>query len=84
MFYIEQSSKLTISIEPSKHNSQYNTNKVPNNTNKVPIQTRSATYFIALFPVNKSSGTILPKAKFNHATFCRPGILAIFETRKQL
>ena len=77
MFYIEQSSKLTISIEPSKHNSQYN-------KNKVPIQTRSATYFIALFPVNKSSGTILPKAKFNHATFCRPGILAIFETRKQL
>jgi hypothetical protein len=77
MFYIEQSSKLTISIEPSKHNSQYN-------TNKVPIQTRFATYFIALFPVNKSSGTILPKAKFNHATFCRPGILAIFETRKQL
>jgi hypothetical protein len=77
MFYIEQSSKLTISIEPSKHNSQYN-------TNKVPIQTRSATYFIALFPVNKSSGTILPKAKFNHATLCRPGILAIFETRKQL
>lgn len=44
MFYIEQSSKLTISIEPSKHNSQYN-------TNKVPIQTRSATYFIALFPL---------------------------------
>ena len=44
----------------------------------------AATYFIALFPVNKSSGTILPKAKFNHATFCRPGILAIFETRKQL
>ena len=77
MFYIEQSSKLTISIEPSKHNSQYN-------MNKVPIQTRSATYFIALFPVNKSSGTILPKAKFNHATFCLPGILAIFETRKQL
>ena len=72
MFYIEQSSKLTISIDSSKHSLQYN-------TNKVPIQTRSATYFIVLFPVNKLSGTILPKAKF-----CRPGILAIFETRKQL
>lgn len=69
--------KLQRYFDASKHNSQYN-------TNKVPIQTRSATYFIVLFPVNKSSGTILPKAKFNHATFCRPGILAIFETRKQL